>query len=83
MVQDLDGFFYIVAEPDVPYGSGMHAVLLQTNDLYTTFSPPLINCAANPQCLRFLMDPGCALIAYRTTYLHHHHVVRMQIMFLL
>ena len=43
VVQDLDGVFYIVAEPDVPYGSGMHAVLLQTTDHYTTFSPPLTN----------------------------------------
>ena len=40
VVQDLDGVFYIVAELDVPYGSGMHAVLLQTTDHYTTFSPP-------------------------------------------
>ena len=28
VVQDLDGVFYIVAKPDVSYGSGMHAVLL-------------------------------------------------------
>ena len=37
------GDFYIVADPDVPYGCGMHAVLLQTTDHYTIFSPPLTN----------------------------------------
>ena len=42
-----------------------------------------INCAVNPLCMKFLMDHGCALTACETTYLHHHHVVRMQIMFLL
>ena len=39
VVQRLSEVFYVVAQPDFPYASGMHAVLWQTPDHYTTFAP--------------------------------------------